>query len=387
MLRVGLTGGIACGKSRVLRRLESLGCRTLDLDHVAHELMSPGQPAHADVVAAFGPGVLGPGGAIDRKALAALVFQDKAARERLNAIVHPRVRREERERMAALGREAEIVVSDAALLVEAGLHLRFDRLVVVHCSPAEQLRRLMARDALSRETALARIRAQMPIREKRRFAHLEVDTSGRPEDTDAAAEALLEELSAVAHAPVRPVVVARDVLAGLMSNAGASAEAQAAIRLLDEIIAANGIEMNRVAALIGRDTTSGWLAIPGDSSPLRPAALVAPVVAFCLARRGADPELIGLGAMSVARAVTAEASLVAEACASAWLMAQVGNGQRAAGAEAQSQAVEFGLRWGGARAERLIGIAPGEQGRSDPEATAAADRFLDAVRRWATAEG
>ena len=387
MLRVGLTGGIACGKTLVLRRLESRGCRTLDLDRVAHELMSPGQPAHADVVAAFGNGILGPDGAIDRKALAALVFRDSAARERLNAIVHPRVRREEQERVAALGREAEIVVTDAALLVEAGLHLRFDRLVVVHCSPDEQLRRLMARDSLSQGVAEARIRAQMPISEKRRFAHLEVDTSGPPEGTDAGAETLADELRAIARVRVRPLVVERDVLAGLLSSEGPSADAQLAIRILDAIIAANGLEMTRVALLVGRSEASGWLAAAGHDSRLRPAALVAPAVAWCLARRGDDPELIGLAAMSLARAITAEASLVAEACAFAWLIARVAIERRALGTEDQERATEFGRRWGGARAERMTEVAPGAHTRSDPGATAAADRFLAAARRWATATG
>jgi dephospho-CoA kinase len=188
MLAVGLTGGIASGKSRVLGRLATRGLQTLDLDRVAHDLMAPGGAAYADVVAAFGPGILGDGGAIDRQALGARVFADPAARSRLNALVHPRVRDAEGTWRAGLPEgPGEVAVVDAALLVEAGLHLRFDRLVVAHCGEAEQLRRLMARDGLAEDAARARLRAQMPAERKRRFADLEVDTSGRPEDTDAAA--------------------------------------------------------------------------------------------------------------------------------------------------------------------------------------------------------
>jgi len=180
VLRVGLTGGIACGKSHVLARLAEAGCHTIDLDRLAHELMAPGQPAHAEIVTSFGNGVLRPDGAIDRKRLGATVFADEAARQRLNAIVHPRVRAEEARRVGALARDpGTVVVTDAALLIEAGAHLRFDRLLVVHCAPEEQVRRLMQRDGIARAAAEVRIGAQMEVRCKRQFAHLEVDTSGR----------------------------------------------------------------------------------------------------------------------------------------------------------------------------------------------------------------
>jgi len=242
MLRVGLTGGIACGKSHVLRRLELRGCRTLDLDRVAHDVMVPGGSAYADVLAAFGPAILRSDGAVDRKALAALVFQDLVARDRLNGIVHPLVRIEERRWVAALAGKADaVIVVDAALLVEGGLHLRFDRLIVVHCAPEEQLRRLMARDALSREDAEARLRAQMPVAEKRRFAHLQLDTSGSPDDTDARADALAATLFALAQTPVKPRVVPRAALAELLrANARSALDLQAAARFLDDIVEANG---------------------------------------------------------------------------------------------------------------------------------------------------
>src|SRR5262245_49087722 len=111
--------------------------------------MAPGGAAYDDVVRSFGASILGPDGAIDRRALGDVVFKDPAARARLNALVHPRAREEEGRRAAALGAAgATVIVSDAALLVEAGVHLRFDRLVVVHCPPEEQRRRLMERDGL-----------------------------------------------------------------------------------------------------------------------------------------------------------------------------------------------------------------------------------------------
>ena len=194
---MGLTGGIACGKSHVLRRLAGHGFQTLDLDAVARDVTVPGSPALREIAGAFGAGVLGPDGSLDRAALAALVFADAAARARLNAIVHPRVRAEEARRATDVaGRGAALLVTDAALLVEAGAHLRFDRLVVVHCDPGQQLERLRARDGLDEGAARARVLAQMPLAEKRSFAHFEVDTSGSIADTDRAADALARQLDA-----------------------------------------------------------------------------------------------------------------------------------------------------------------------------------------------
>ena len=148
LLRVGLTGGIASGKTRVLQRLAARGCATLDLDQAARDVVAPGSAALAEIEAAFGPSVLR-NGALDRAALGALVFEDAAARVRLNAIVHPRVLRAGGGAGLARSRRAPCVVTDAALLVETGAHLRFDRLVVVHCEPELQLARLLARDGLA----------------------------------------------------------------------------------------------------------------------------------------------------------------------------------------------------------------------------------------------
>lgn len=381
MLRVGLTGGIACGKSHVLRRLGLRGCRTLDLDRVAHDVMAPGGSAYADVVAAFGSGILRPDGAVDRKALGALVFQDHAARERLNHIVHPRVRVEERRRVAALAGELEtVVVVDAALLVEAGLHLRFDRLVVVHCTPDEQLRRLMARDGLSREDAEARLRSQMPIGEKRGFAHLEVEASGSLDETDAATDVLATTLLELAGRAVERRVAARERLAErLRKDALSAPELQAAARLLDDMAEAEGIEMFRVAVLAGRSTASSWLAPLDGTARIAPMALMPPVAAWCLARRGLDDELLGLAAMSVARAVTAEPRLVGRACLAAWRASR----------EVGGQPVAFEARNALAFAERWSGVAPDaaepEPGRREPSSSAGAEDLLPAVDRFLTA--
>src|SRR5436309_9756538 len=168
--------------------------------------MAPGGAAHDDVVRAFGPAILGPDGAIDRKRLGDLVFVDAGARARLDSLVHPRVREEEARWAAAADRgPGTVLVTDAALLVEAGVHLRFHRMVVVHCPPELQKRRLRERDGLDAAAAEARLAAQMPIGEKRRFAHFEVDTSASFADTDRQADApagTLRDLARTAPAPV-----------------------------------------------------------------------------------------------------------------------------------------------------------------------------------------
>jgi dephospho-CoA kinase len=214
---VGLTGGIACGKTEVARRLAAGSVPILDLDRLAHELMAPGLAAHGEIVSAFGERVLGPGQAIDRRILAGIVFGDPQARARLNEIVHPKVREAEAAHargLAAAG--ASVLVTEAALLVESGLHLRFDRLVVVTCGPDAQLARLRARDGLDEATARSRIRAQMPVELKQRFAHYTVDTGGSPDDTREAAEALGRFLAEVAAARPRPITLDRSrALGGL----------------------------------------------------------------------------------------------------------------------------------------------------------------------------
>jgi dephospho-CoA kinase len=179
-LLVGLTGGIATGKSTVAAMFRALGCEVVDADQLAREVVEPGEPALDEIVAEFGPEVLRPDGRLDRKALGAVVFSDPARRRRLEAILHPRIRQRLAERLAALAAAGfrGLVVFDAALLVETGAAALMDRLVVVVADEATQLARLMARDGLSREEAQQRLRSQLPLADKVRHAHYVIDNSG-----------------------------------------------------------------------------------------------------------------------------------------------------------------------------------------------------------------
>lgn len=198
MLKVGLTGGIASGKSFVVSVLGELGCETSDADRLAHDAIAPGRPAYDEIVVAFGRGILDPDGRIERTRLGRIVFADAEARARLNAIVHPRVYEAQQEWFA--GVEARnpraIAVVDAALMIETGSYRRFDLLVVVHCRPELQLERLMARGGLAREDAEARIKAQMPSEEKLKYADYSIDTSGGFEETRRRVVELYEKLVA-----------------------------------------------------------------------------------------------------------------------------------------------------------------------------------------------
>jgi dephospho-CoA kinase len=197
MLKVGLTGGIATGKSHVLSLLQGLGCETIDADKIAHQAIAVGEPAYHEIVREFGGQVLAPDGAIDRARLGAIVFNDPGQRERLNAIVHPRVYEAQQKWYAEIEayKPDAIVVVDAALMIETGSYKRFDVLVVVHCDPEQQLQRLMTRNSLSREDALKRINAQMTSAEKLKYADYSIDTSGGYEDTRLQVERLLQILA------------------------------------------------------------------------------------------------------------------------------------------------------------------------------------------------
>jgi dephospho-CoA kinase len=200
MLRVGLTGSIAVGKSYVSGVLAELGCRVVDADALARRVVEPGTEGLRRVVEAFGEGVLRPDGALDRAALGAVVFRDEAKRGLLNSILHPLIIAEQDELLRSWGREDPrgIGVVDAALMIESGGHARFDKLVVVHCRPEVQLERLMRRNDLSREEAAARVAAQMPQEEKLRYADFKVDTSGGYEETRRRAEEVYAELRRLA---------------------------------------------------------------------------------------------------------------------------------------------------------------------------------------------
>lgn len=177
------------------RRLKEGGIPVIDLDKVGHEVLRRRHEAFAPVVAEFGEGILGPDGEIDRKKLGALVFADPLARERLNQIMHPRIREEEARRVAAMAEDGVVaVVSEAALLIETGQKGRFDMLVAVGCSPEIQIARLMKREGSTAEEAARRIAAQLSFEQKKAEADWVIDTSGDKEATFAAADRLAEEI-------------------------------------------------------------------------------------------------------------------------------------------------------------------------------------------------
>ena len=179
MLRVGLTGSIAVGKSFVVSVFEELGCHVLDADQTAREVVMPGTPGLKAVTEAFGEEILDPDGTLNRKQLGAVVFADESQRQRLNHILHPFIiaRQDEILNEWEKGDPEGIGIVDAALMIESGGYRRFDKLIVVHCRPEVQLERLMLRDRLSRDEAQRRIDSQMPQEEKQKFADYLIDTS------------------------------------------------------------------------------------------------------------------------------------------------------------------------------------------------------------------
>ena len=196
MRTVGLTGGIATGKSYILQVLGELGCETIDADAVAHQVIEPGQPAHREIVEHFGGEVLAGDGAIDRAKLGAIVFADNTQREKLNSIVHPKVYEAQARWLAEVASRSPdaIAVVDAALMIETGSYRRFDKLIVSFCDPQVQLERLMARNNLNPAEAQARISAQMSSEQKLKYADYTIDTSNGFEDTRRQVEEIYAEL-------------------------------------------------------------------------------------------------------------------------------------------------------------------------------------------------
>lgn len=185
MLRVGLTGGLACGKTFVGEALEGFGCLLIQADELGHELLAPDGDAYSPVVQEFGAGILDGDGRIDRRALAARVFDSAALLAKLNAIIHPLVERREEQLMNAFAaRHADgIAVVEAAILIETGSFHRFDRIILVTCREEQQVERALRRDGAAEADVRARLGRQMPLDEKRKFAHYVIDTSGDKEDT------------------------------------------------------------------------------------------------------------------------------------------------------------------------------------------------------------
>ena len=199
MLKVGLTGSIAVGKSFVLGVLRELGARTIDADAVAREVVEPGTPGLEAVVSEFGSEVLKTDGSLNRAALGAIVFADQAKRQTLNSILHPFIIARQDEVMRLWQEETPnaVAVVDAALMIESGGYKRFDKLIVVHCQPQVQIERLMKRDNIAREEAERRINAQMPQEEKKKYADYLIDSSAGFESARQQTNAVWQELRAL----------------------------------------------------------------------------------------------------------------------------------------------------------------------------------------------
>lgn len=200
MLRVGLTGGLASGKSFVGAALERCGCFLIRADDLGHAVLAPGGEAYKPVLREFGADIMDPAGEIDRRTLARRVFADPEALARLNALVHPPVLRREEELITAFHQRQPhgIAVVEAAILIETGSYQRFDRLILAVCSEEQQVARAIERDGVPEAEVRARLAAQMPLAEKRNFAHFVIDTSGSKEDTLRETCAVYDELRRIA---------------------------------------------------------------------------------------------------------------------------------------------------------------------------------------------
>jgi dephospho-CoA kinase len=201
MLKVGLTGGIASGKSMVASMLRERGCMVLEMDPIGHQLIEPGGAAYAEVAREFGPEILDGDGTIDRGKLGAAVFRNAAKRGRLNAILHPPILEAVRKWFAELGRPGgpAFAVVEAALIFESGYNKELDRIIVCWCPADQQIARLEQR-GLSREQAQARLAAQMPIDEKRRLADDVIDCSKSLQETERQVSTLVAKLQQLAAA-------------------------------------------------------------------------------------------------------------------------------------------------------------------------------------------
>jgi dephospho-CoA kinase len=218
MLSVGLTGGIATGKTTVVAMLRELGCRVLEADKIGHQMIEPGGPAYEPLVREFGRGILTPEGLVDRQKLGPIVFADPQRLTRLNAIVHPPILEEQSRQLAAIEKSDPhaIAVVEAALLIEAGFDKKLEFVVVTWCTPEQQIARLTQPGTgrgLTIEQARQRIASQMPVEEKRRRADEVIDCSGTFEHTRAQVIALfakLKEMEAAKSRNARTGIGARE---------------------------------------------------------------------------------------------------------------------------------------------------------------------------------
>jgi dephospho-CoA kinase len=181
---IGLTGGIASGKSTVARFFKEAKIPLIDADEIAREVVRPGEKAYREIVQSFGEGILKEDRTLDRENLGRIVFGDESKRSLLESITHPEIFKEINKRVQALKkRKAKAAVVDAALLFESGLHRHMHKNILVRVDPEVQLRRLMKRDSLSEIQAWQRVLSQMPTPEKEKFADFVIDNSGSPEET------------------------------------------------------------------------------------------------------------------------------------------------------------------------------------------------------------
>ncbi len=393
MLRVGLTGGIATGKSHVRRRFEAAGLATIDLDQVTHELLAAGAEGQRAVLETFGAGVLASDGSVDRRALGSLVFRDRAARARLNARLHPLIRRESEARAEALfASGAPVVVTEAALLVETGAHLlRFDRLVVVHCPAALQRERLVVRDGIALEAAEARLRAQMPVEHKRLFAHLAIDSSGARSQTDELADALAEELRELARrAPARVDVDPRAALGCLQRGPQAGPRGLTPRRLLASIAAHGGLDLQACAAALDPPHDGPWYqaaTLPVDGPG--PESLAGPLALWSLARRGADEVFLAGAASALARLTHDDAASVTRAVLAAGRVYDAVLARAASPLARDVHWQALAARFGGAPADLTSAVLRALEAalrglRAGPDATADPALVDDVARLTAT---
>jgi len=199
MLLVGLTGGIASGKSLVSSMFQGLGAYVIDADAIARDIVKPGFPALEKIVDEFGSEVLLPDGNLNRRHLAEAIFRDAGKRETLNAILHPRIfEEEERRRKEIVQKDPQaVIIFDAALLIETKAYELMDRVILVDVDKKTQISRLVQRDHLTRDDALKRIESQMPLREKRKFADYILDTSRSFQQVQEQVEKIFRELQEV----------------------------------------------------------------------------------------------------------------------------------------------------------------------------------------------
>ena len=196
MIVIGLTGGMASGKTSVARMLAKLGAHVIDADVIAKKLVTPGQPALRLLAEIFGPGIIQPDGNLNRGALAAIVFNDHEKLEKLNAVLHPLVIQKTMEKLRIFKetQPESVIIIDAPLLLEAGMTKLVDEVWVVIAGEEEQIKRAVLRENLSREEAKKRLAAQMPLKEKLKYANKVIDNSGSISSTAGQVKTLWEKV-------------------------------------------------------------------------------------------------------------------------------------------------------------------------------------------------